>query len=68
MYFWMAVPQGRGMSKAFVRRPYPSDVSDEEWSPVVGYLTPMKEDAPQREYPLWELFNALRHVIHYGTA
>ena len=48
--------------------PYPSDVSDEEWSLVVAYLTLMKEDAPQREYPLRELFNALRYVIRYGIA
>ena len=56
------------MSAASVREPYPSDVSDEEWSLVVGYLTLMKEDAPQREYPLRELFNALRYVIRYGIA
>ena len=27
------------------------------------YLTLMKEDSPQQEYPLREFFNALRHVI-----
>jgi transposase len=51
------------MSIARVRKPYPSDVSDEESLLVVGYLTLMKEDAPQREYLLRELFNALRYVI-----
>jgi transposase len=56
------------MCAASARKPYPSDVSDEEWSLVVGYLTLMKEDAPQREYPLRELFNALRYVIRYGIA
>jgi transposase len=50
------------------RKPYPSDVSDEEWSLVVSYLTLMKEDAPQHEYPLRELFNALRYVVRYGIA
>jgi hypothetical protein len=30
------------------RKPYPSDVSDEEWKFVVPYLTLMREDAPQR--------------------
>jgi len=50
------------------RRPYPSDVSDDEWSLVAAYLTLMKEDAPQREYPMRELFNALRYVIRYGIA
>src|ERR1700728_1379604 len=50
------------------RKPYPSDVSDDEWSLVVPYLTLMKEDAPQREHPLRELFNALRYVVRYGIA
>lgn len=50
------------------RKPYPSDVTDEEWSLVVPYLTLMCEDAPQREYPLRELFNGLRYVIRYGIA
>ncbi len=39
------------------RRGYPSDVSDEEWAFCCPYLTLMKEDAPQREYPLRELFS-----------
>ncbi len=56
------------MSPSAARKPYPSDVSDEEWSLVVSYLTLMKEDAPQRAYPLRELFNALRYVIRYGIA
>jgi transposase len=50
------------------RKPYPSDVTDEEWSLVVPYLTLMSEDAPQREYPLRELFSGLRYVIRYGIA
>src|ERR1700676_4464594 len=56
------------MSPAPVRRPYPSDVSDEEWSLVAPYLTLMSEEAPQRDYKLRELFNALRYVIRYGIA
>src|SRR6202012_1207270 len=50
------------------RKPYPSDVSDDEWSLVVPYLTLMVEDAPQREYPLRELFNGFRYVVRYGIA
>ena len=56
------------MSPAAPRKPYPSDVSDEEWSLVVPYLTLMKEDAPQREHSMRELFNGLRYVIRYGIA
>jgi transposase len=56
------------MNSAPGRKPYPFNVTDEEWSLVVPYLTLMKEDAPQREHPLRELFNALRYVIRYGIA
>jgi transposase len=45
---------------------YPSDVSDEEWEFCVGYLTLMKEDAPQREYSLRAVFNALRYLVRSG--
>jgi transposase len=51
---------------ANVRKAYPSDVSDEEWEFCVPYLTLMKEDAPQREYSLRELFNALRWLVRAG--
>ena len=50
------------------RKPYPSDVSDEEWAFVAPYLTLLREDAPQREYDLREVFNALRWVVRTGSA
>lgn len=50
------------------RRPYPSDVSDEEWSLVAPYLTLMREDAPQREHSLREVFNGLRYVVRAGVS
>jgi transposase len=48
------------------RKSYPSDVTDEEWEYLLPYLTLMREDAPQREYALRELFNALRYVVKTG--
>jgi len=48
------------------RKPYPSDVTDEEWEFCASYLTLMKENAPQREYPLRELFNGLRWFVRAG--
>lgn len=47
---------------------YPSDVTDDEWSLGVAYLTLMNKEAPQRDYPLRDLFNGLRHLIRYGIA
>ena len=48
------------------RKPYPSDVTDEEWAFVAPYLTLMREDAPQREHRLREVFNGLRYVVRDG--
>ena len=46
---------------------YPTDASDEEWMFVAPYLCLMKEDAPQREHPLREVFNALRWMVRAGA-
>lgn len=48
------------------RKTYPSDVSDEEWAFVAPYLTLMTEEAPQRDYPLREVFNGLRYIVRGG--
>src|SRR5262245_46113605 len=50
------------------RKPYPSDVSDDEWAFVAPYLTLMSEAAPQREYPLREVFNGLRWLVRAGAS
>lgn len=50
------------------RKPYPSDVSDEEWALVAPYLTLMTEDAPQREYSLREVFNGVRWLARTGAS
>jgi len=50
------------------RTPYPTDVTDEEWAFVAPYLTLMREDAPQREHSLREVFDALRYVVRAGEA
>jgi transposase len=49
------------------RKPYPSDVSDAEWAFSAPYLTLMREDAPQREHDLREVFNALRWMVRAGS-
>ena len=48
------------------RKPYPSDVSDEEWALVAPYLTLLPEGAGQREHPLREVFDGLRYVVRHG--
>ena len=46
---------------------YPSDVSDEEWAFAAPYLTLMREDAPQRDNSLREVFNGLRWITRTGA-
>jgi transposase len=41
-------------------------VSDDEWAFVGPYLALVKEDAPQRKYPLREVFNGLRYIVKTG--
>ena len=49
------------------RKAYPSDVTDDEWAFVAPYLTLMKEDAPQRDYDLREVFNGMRWIVRTGA-
>jgi transposase len=49
------------------RKPYPSDVSDEEWAFVAPYLALCRLDAPQRTHDLREVFNALRWMVRTGA-
>src|SRR6201982_972372 len=49
------------------RKPYPSDVSDEEWALVAPYLTLLPEDSRQRRHPLREVFNAMRWMVRAGA-
>src|SRR5215210_7618405 len=49
------------------RKPYPSDVSDEEWAFVAPYLALLREDAPQRTHELRKVFNGLRWIVRSGA-
>src|ERR1051326_7752794 len=49
------------------RKPYPTDVSDDEWAFVAPYLTLMTSEAPQRQHDLREVFNALRWIVRAGA-
>jgi transposase len=49
------------------RKPYPSDVFDDEWAFVAPYLTLMRPGAPQRTHDLREIYNALRWIVRAGA-
>jgi transposase len=49
------------------RKPYDTDVSDDEWAFVAPYLALLPEDAGQREHSLREVFNALRWLVRAGA-
>lgn len=44
-------------------KPYPSDVSDDEWAFVAPYLALLPKTASQHEHALREVFNELRYVV-----
>ncbi len=53
---------------SMTRKPYPSDVSDEERAFVAPSLTFfMTEDAPQRDHSLREVLNGLRWIVRTGA-
>src|SRR5918997_5011070 len=49
------------------RKPYPSDVSEEEWAFAAPYLALVREDAPQRNHDLREVLNGLRWIVRTGS-
>jgi transposase len=49
------------------RKPYPTDISDEEWALIHPYLEIFPETASQRRHDLREVFNALRYLVHSGV-
>jgi transposase len=50
-----------------MRKPFPADVSDEEWAFVAPYLSLLPEDVSQRVYPLREVFNGMRYILKTGA-
>lgn len=48
------------------RKPYPTDVSDEEWAFVAPYLALLPVTAGQRRHALRDVYDALRYVVHEG--
>ena len=49
------------------RKPYPSDVSDDEWAFVAPYLSLQSKQALQRKYDLREAYNGLRWLVRTGA-
>ena len=46
--------------------PYPSDVTDAEWTFLLPYLTLMRTNAPRRHHDRQAVFNAVRYVVKTG--
>jgi transposase len=49
------------------RRPYPSDVSDEEWEFVAPDMSLLPQTAAQRRHELREVFHAVRSIVRTGA-
>ena len=50
------------------RQPYPTEATDDEWAFAAPYLTLMRQDAPQRQRDLREVFNAPRWMVRAGPS
>lgn len=46
---------------------YPSDVTDEQWQAIQPDLVLIQENAPQRKYPIRQLFNAVLWIVKTGA-
>jgi transposase len=55
------------MNEIRPRKPYPSDVTDDEWAFLVPYLTLLPLDSKQRVHDLREVLNALRWLVRTGA-
>ena len=49
------------------RKPYPSDVTDDEWAFAAPYLALVRADSPQRRHDLREVFDGLRWLVRTGA-
>jgi transposase len=54
-------------SEVLPRKPYPTDLSDEERAFVAPYLTLMAPEALHRVYALREVINPLRWIVRAGA-
>ena len=57
----------RWLGVSICRKPYPSDVSDEEWALVAPCLILLPDAAGQRVHSLREVFNGLRYIVKTGA-
>ncbi len=49
------------------RKPYPTDVTDDEWAFVAPSLTVMDAAAPHRRHELRDVVHALRWIVRAGA-
>ena len=51
-----------------MRRTYPTDLSDEEWSYIEPYLPTPKAPGRPRVHPLREILDAIFYIVRSGCA
>lgn len=50
------------------RKPYPTDLTDEQWVVIEPFLPPAKREGRPREHDLREIVNALLYITQAGCA
>ena len=50
------------------RKPYPTDLTDEQWALVAPYIPPERPGGRTRSVDMREVFNAIQYVLRTGCA
>lgn len=57
-----------GAAPANARKPYPSDVTDDEWARIEPYVPHAKTGGRPEEHPKREIFDGIFYVLRGGCA
>jgi transposase len=57
-----------GATPTHVRKPYPSDLTDEEWALIAPYVPHARPGGHPEEHPKREILNGIFYVVRSGCA
>jgi putative transposase len=57
-----------GATLANTRKPYPSDLTDEEWALIEPYIPQAKPGGRPEDHPTREILNAIFYILRAGCA
>jgi putative transposase len=48
------------------RKPYPTDLTDQEWALIASYVPTAKSGGRPEKYPKWEILNGIFYILRGG--